>query len=220
MENIFGIVTLVGLGLVIIGYLLVVLAGFKHHFVTGLIAMIPVLNLVVMPSTWHKAGFGFIIAFVGLLLALGGWFGGGDRYLDEKLSVVSNGTPTPVVSAPESGNTAEAVETETTEQTADDQAEQETVVEDTVTESKPGGNVIPLPNKPLYHLSYQQVGLDELSKLTGEYIRVTDNQRHRIEGKLMQYQDQQLQISQQQEVHTLMQGDITQIEKIVKTGSN
>jgi hypothetical protein len=218
MENIFGIVTLVGLGLVIIGYLLVVLAGFKHHFVTGLIAMIPVVNLVVMPSTWHRAGLGFIIALVGLLLTFGGWYGGGDRYIDEKLSVVSTNKTEPVANG-DADDAEEPANAETPEQGTENEPEQETVVEATP-ERKSDGNIVPLPNKPLYHLGYQQVSLDELSQLTGEYIRVTDNQKHRIEGKLMQYQDQKLQISQQQEVHTLMQTDITRVEKIVKTDAN
>lgn len=219
MENIFGIVTLVGLGLVIIGYLLVVLAGFRHHFVTGLIAMVPLVNLVVIPSTWHKAGFGFIMAFIGLLLAFGGWFGGGDRYIDEKLSVVSNGSSTTI----NSSGTINAEGQPSPDQATENKPEQETAEEqvaETSTDSKPEGNIIPLPKQPLYHLSYQQVSLDELNGLQGEYIRITDTQKHRIEGKLIQYQDQQLQISQQQEMHTLMQTDIALVEKIVKTGSN
>jgi hypothetical protein len=216
MENIFGIVTLVGLGLVIIGYLLVVLAGFRHHFVTGLIAMIPVVNLVVIPSTWHKAGFGFIMAVIGLLLALGGWFGGGDRYIDEKLSTVSNSDPAPMVNSSETSETEKPAEA--SEPVTDDNAQQEN--SQTEAENKPEGNVIPLPSKPLYHLSYQQVNLNELSRLIGEYIRVTDNNKHRIEGKLMRYQDQALHINQQQEIHTLMQAEVVLVEKIVKTSAH
>lgn len=74
----------------IIGYLAFVAAGFKHHFITGVIAAIPVVNIITVPVLWYLTGKKLILSAVGILLIVGAWFLGADKGIDQ-LSRMING---------------------------------------------------------------------------------------------------------------------------------
>ncbi|MDD5393537.1 MAG: hypothetical protein PHE17_11015 [Thiothrix sp.] len=77
-----------GILLFAIGWLMVVVAGFQRHPVTGLFAMIPVLNIITLPSLWHRVSAWTIIGFVGALLATGAWLGGAKNNLYQQAQVL------------------------------------------------------------------------------------------------------------------------------------
>ena len=50
-------------------------SGFKHHFYTGIIALIPFINLLVLPTLWHRAGKYFLAGvFWSIVIAISVYF--------------------------------------------------------------------------------------------------------------------------------------------------
>ena len=75
---------LVGVLLFLAGWLAVVIKGFQRHAVTGVFALIPVLNVVTLPSLWHRVSGWVMVGFVGFLLAIGAWLGGAPTQLQQQ----------------------------------------------------------------------------------------------------------------------------------------
>lgn len=97
-----------GILLFAIGWLMVVVAGFQRHPVTGLFAMIPVLNVITLPSLWHRVSAWAITGFVGALLATGAWLGGAKNNLYQQAQVLGANIAVvaPVTNAPQPASTA------------------------------------------------------------------------------------------------------------------
>lgn len=211
MESILGIASLIGFGLLLIGYLLIVIASFKHHFVTGIIGMIPVLNLLVIPSTWHRASLGFILGTVGLIIGLGTWFGGGSSYVYQLLSMPDKApTKSEIVEKAEE-KTIKSVSLAGKEQTPE---ADEPPAENPLIRKK--GVIVPLPDKPLYRLVYETIEQDDLDDLKGDYIRVTDELLAQYEGKLLSLGDDRLVLLIAGKNTTLTFKELIRLEKIVK----
>jgi hypothetical protein len=85
MEYVLPALVIVGVLLFVIGWLVVVVTSFQRHPVTGLVALIPGLNLVTLPSIWHRVGGWVIASFAGALLAVGAWFMGGQEQMYRQL---------------------------------------------------------------------------------------------------------------------------------------
>lgn len=211
MESILGIASLIGFSLLLIGYLLIVIASFRHHFITGIIGMIPVLNLLVIPSTWHRASVGFILGTVGLIIASGTWFAGGDRFVKQQLSLSGE-------AAVLSNNASEATETkvEATPLINVKEDDEATSQQEDHLQMRKKGVIVPLPEKPLYRLVYETIEKDDLNRLLGDYIRITNKQHAQYEGKLTSLNEQQLVLLVDGNDLTLKQEDINLVEKIVK----
>ncbi|MBU0656074.1 MAG: hypothetical protein KJ914_13220 [Gammaproteobacteria bacterium] len=96
-----------GILLFVIGWLVVVVSGFQRHPVTGLFALIPGLNLITLPSLWHRVSGWVITGFVGLLLATGAWFSGADSYLYTQAKSLGMHVTSPAAE-PDAGATPEA----------------------------------------------------------------------------------------------------------------
>ncbi|MGV6809846.1 MAG: hypothetical protein ACWA5U_08220 [bacterium] len=212
MESILGIATLVGLVLLVIGYLLIVFAGFRHHTMTGIIAMIPVLNILIIPSTWHRASAGFIIGTVGLVVATIGWLLGGSSYFYQHFSI-----PKP---APQQQTANQQVQPSAVPLPQGEKAapkEEKPAEEQNPLSNRPIGAIIPLPDKPLYKLVYKDADRNELKQLIGEYIRITDKKKLRYEGKLENIKGEKISLKAGINTADFKLSDIAQIEKIVKT---
>lgn len=83
MEYVLPAVLVLGVLLFVISWLIVIAAGFKNHPVTGIVALIPGLNLLILPSIWYRVDAWVITGFVGLLLTVGAWFLGGADQLSQ-----------------------------------------------------------------------------------------------------------------------------------------
>lgn len=83
MEYVLPAVLILGVLLFVISWLVVIAAGFKNHPVTGVVALIPGLNLLILPSIWYRVGAWVITGFVGFLLTVGAWFLGGADQLSQ-----------------------------------------------------------------------------------------------------------------------------------------
>lgn len=155
------LVALAGIGLLlfIYSFLVYIFAGFKHHPVTGLIAMLPVLNVVTLPSLWHVTGRKLIIGFIGLLIAAGSWFMGAEHGVNNLLAKVQ-------------GNPIDLNST-----TAPDQVAQAQFLSES--------NMQSLPGKALYKMSFKTVDPTTLVTHQGKTIRITTTNQELFEGRLL-----------------------------------
>ncbi len=176
MEYLLLIAFAVGLLLFVLSWLRVIFAGFGHHPLTGLVAAVPVLNLLVLPTIWHRVYGWVMIGFIGLLVAIGSWFAGADQRLYRYSADM--GVHLPMVSEDGSLNPRQAANagqsisipspTPNTTQPAD---------------PLPSGKEI--PKTALYRMSYQPVAVGDLAQHQGHYIRITQQDRQTYEGKLL-----------------------------------
>jgi len=230
MEIALSIALIAGIFLFIIGFLIVVWGGFKHHFITGIIALIPVLNFIILPSVWYRVYIGFYLSIIGALITLGAWYGGGEQYIANQTQKFGISLPfsssTAVVEEHSFTNTelkqansedsqaqnAQAkIETAKIE-TAEPEVEQEAFV--------PSGDLVSLPQKALYELVFEAVSMTDIESLKGEYIRIVQKDGSVSEGKVVQSNSNSLFIehNENSENTTLeIKADtISELEKLVK----
>ncbi len=157
----FALVALTGIGLLlfIYSFLAYIFAGFKHHPVTGLISMLPVLNIVTLPSLWHITSRKLIFGFIGLLIAAGSWMMGTEQGVNNLLAKIQ-GTPTEISSA------------ESAEQAIQAQL---------LSDSKLQG----LPNKALYKMAFKPVKPTLLVTLQDKTIQIITKNKEQFEGRLI-----------------------------------
>ena len=86
IELVLTIIAGVGVLLFLVSYLAYIVTGFKHHFVTGIISALPVLNVVTLPSLWDKGRGKFLTGFIGLVLAGGAWVLGANKTVSNYLT--------------------------------------------------------------------------------------------------------------------------------------
>lgn len=196
MELGLTIAAIIGILLFVIAYLRFVISGFKHHPVTGIIALFPVLNILVVPSLWYKNGRFLIVGFVGLLLAAGAWTMGAEKgfykYVDLLLgkgqtTLVSDAQvipATPVVtSSPLSIPNAKLTTQSTSSAVASSQVIatmppiQRSVIDERNLES--------LPKKALYKMVFDTVPVNEIGNLKGRVVKVLDKNLSLYEGRIV-----------------------------------
>jgi len=155
------LVALAGIGLLlfIYSFLVYIFAGFKHHPVAGLIAMLPVLNIVTLPSLWHLTGRKLIIGFFGLLIAAGSWMMGAEQGANTLIAKFQ-GSP---IEASRISN-AEKIEKA-----------------QILSDSKLQG----LPNKALYRMVFEPVKISTLDTLHGKTVRIVTKNHQQFEGRLL-----------------------------------
>lgn len=76
MEYVLLGVLLLGAVLFLLGWLVMAVLCFQRHPITGLLALIPAVNLLALPAMWHRVGGWVITSFIGVLLAAVAWFAG------------------------------------------------------------------------------------------------------------------------------------------------
>ena len=172
---------LAGLGalLFIISFLGYVISGFRHHFVTGLIATLPVLNIITLPSLWHKSSRKFIVGLIGLIIFIGAWFLGADKGIQNLLSRQGSSVSKEVVvisAAPSNSN------------------QQSTTTNEAVVESLPiksnrsqslnEGDMLDLPKKALYKMGFDIVPVSQINTLQGRIVQITKTDNTQIEGRI------------------------------------
>lgn len=160
----------IGMLLFVASWLRVIIAGFAHHFVTGMVSAVPVINLLILPGIWHKVYAWVLAGIIGLLIAVGSWYAGAEQHVyryaaDSGISVLPP-----------------AAEGQTTG------AAQTAAQEDYAAEETPAAPLAPgqeLPKKSLYKMTYQTVGSRSLDKYVGSYVRITRTDRKTFEGKIL-----------------------------------
>ena len=170
------ILILAGLGalLFIISYLGYVISGFKHHFVTGLISILPVLNVITLPSLWDKSSRKFIIGFIGLIIFIVAWFLGADKGIQNLISGRTNTSNETVITSPNNS------QLKTTNKIPENSAP--TISNRTTALNQ--GNMLNLPNKALYRMGFEVVPVSQISTLQGRIVQITKTDNSQVEGRI------------------------------------
>ncbi|PID45209.1 MAG: hypothetical protein CSB47_09475 [Proteobacteria bacterium] len=173
MELTILIIAAVGMLLFAISYLKFAYEGFRYHLITGLLALIPVVNLIALPTLWDRTIKMLGVGLVGLLIAIGAWFlGAGETfqsYWHGNRATSSNSAThgnTPIATAPVSadGRTA-AVPVETNW-------------------SSKGKRLSLLPSKALYRLDFESAPPDQIKTFTGRIVRITSVDHTITDGRI------------------------------------
>ena len=202
MEYLLIIAFAIGLLLFLLGWLRVIIAGFMHHFITGIVSIIPVLNVLVLPSVWHQV-YGWVMAgFIGLILAIATWFAGADKQVTVYAKQAGFNLPSPTTTSsspiaasgdlPKSQQTVE-VQLPTTKLSNTNSANTPATSNvTTTTAAMTTGKE--LPKSALFSMAYKTVETNQLGNYQGQYIRLTQKDRQRYEGKLVSVESNTLTI--------------------------
>lgn len=191
MELALTIIAILGMVLFIVGYLRFIFAGFRQHPVTGIISIFPVVNLLVLPSLWHKTGRVLIVGFLGLLMVVGAWFMGAEKsmhkYFDfltaqkpsasQPLVPATSTAPISIPSQVSSTAQSSAIKPEATRRSSEQEIIAPAIVID---ESK----MKSLPGKALYRMAFEEVPIKDLASLNGRIVRIIDNNLVSYEGRI------------------------------------
>ena len=172
---------LAGLGalLFIISFLGYVISGFRHHFVTGLIATLPVLNIITLPSLWHKSSRKFIVGLIGLIIFIGAWFLGADKGIQNLLSrqVSSVSKEVVVISAAPSNSNQQST-------TTNEAVVESLPIKSNRSQSLNEGDMLDLPKKALYKMGFDIVPVSQINTLQGRIVQITKTDNTQIEGRI------------------------------------
>lgn len=159
--------------LFIFSFLAYVVSGFKHHFVTGLIAALPVLNIVTLPSLWDKNSGKFFAGFIGLIITAGAWFMGADEGVQNLVSRQGFSNNREIVVATASNNSPQTSGTATSRSPKK--------INNTVfNESK----MTDLPNKALYKMGFDVVPVSKIGALQGRIVQIIKTNNEQVEGRI------------------------------------
>ena len=218
---------LVGVLLFLAGWLAVVIKGFQRHAVTRVFALIPVLNVVTLPSLWHRVSGWVMVGFVGFLLAIGAWLGGAPTQLQQQAKRFGLGIGAPPAAVAVTANTpapsvkptvATASNALTTTALSLPPAQPQTaapVNNTTVPVQSTPPTAVPvaqtpetassaiqaqaLPSKALYHMVFEALPLDKVGDNTGSYLRIVQKDGKRREGKLQNVTNTEITVEEREE---------------------
>ena len=181
MELALTIIAGLGALLFLVSYLGYVASGFKHHFVTGIIATLPVLNIVTLPSLWDKSRGKFVIGFIGLVIAAAAWLMGADKGFQNLLSKQTVNSSESVVLSSESTSPQNPSQSGAISSTqSNTSVTAKSVRSNTYNEE----NMLGLPSKALYTMSFELVPINKINTLQGKIVQITDINNENIEGRI------------------------------------
>lgn len=188
MEYLLIIAFAIGLLLFVLSWLRVIIAGFVHHFLTGIVAIIPVVNVLVLPSVWHQV-YGLVMAgFIGLLLAVATWFAGADKQVYQYAQQAGIQLPSKQVSEPVATGVLPPHQDTVAVKLPNANTQTPATNTKATDPSKPA-EPLPtgkeLPKTALFSMSYKSVEPKQLIDYQGQYIRLTQKDRRQYEGKLL-----------------------------------
>ncbi len=210
IELILTIILSLGALLFLLSYLAYVVMGFKHHFVTGIISTLPVLNIVTLPSLWDKGRNKFLTSIIGLVLAGGAWALGANKTVNNYLSN-RNHTPSETV-------------IHSTDNTQHATSSNKPLSNDLVTPKKSSSipidesNMLALPNKALYLMHFDPVPVNKIGTLQGRIVKITNQQNEEIEGRIKEINTSSVIVENQYE-NEIPIASIKQVLLMVKKAS-
>ena len=199
MELAVLIITAIGIFLFSVSYLKFAYKGFRHHFVTGLLALIPVINLIALPTLWDRTRSMLMIGFVGLIAAVIAWFAGADKAFEavrseRNIPIASNQNITA------NGSIAA-----------------------TATDNRAQGSsqkfLSLLPGKALYRLDFESASPAQIRNFTGRVVRITSTDHIVTDGRIQTVTPSSVFIEQPGDgniAYELMLSNIKSIDVMVK----
>lgn len=203
MELAVLIAAAIGILLFAISYLKFAFEGFRYHLITGLLALIPVVNLVALPTLWDRTNRMLIVGLIGLALAVGAWFlGAGNTF-----QTYWSGQQSQLVTPATTSNTLTATATGSSS-------------------ANPTGVVASnnrilslLPSKALYRLDFESASADQIKTFTGRIVRITAADHTITDGRIQSVTPSSVFIEQSgdaQIAYEMMLSNIKSIEVMVK----
>jgi hypothetical protein len=188
MENALTIMAVVGGLLFIFSFVKYALIGFRYHPVTGLLALIPVVNLITLPTLMDgKVIRTIVIGIVGLLLACASWFLGADKSLYRHISTLRG---QPVATALEEKtkqgqNLAAANGTGLSATDSTKNGTSATIAPSSeIQRTSPLVYLVNLPKRALYSVEFVDVPVQQLNTLVGRVVRIVTSKNSIIEGRV------------------------------------
>lgn len=195
MEYVLLGVLLLGAVLFLLGWLVMAGICFQRHPVTGLVALLPGVNLLVLPAMWHRVGGWVITSFIGVLLAAVAWFAGANQQVYRQAQAMGMNVSAPAKTASQTvAIPAEAASvTHTIDIPPSVRTEQSAVaaaasIPAPAPAPKPADVLMgakSLPSSALYHVVFKPLDLGKLSSNVGQYVRITQKDGRKREGKLI-----------------------------------
>ena len=206
MELAVLIAAAVGILLFAISYLKFAYEGFRYHLITGILALIPVINLVALPTLWDKTSRMLMIGLVGLIIAAGAWFLGAGKTFQ---AYSGGGQAQLAAPTTASGNTA--VATAPGASASDPVARPATNNNDKLLSL--------LPSKALYRLDFESASADQIKTFTGRIVKITSTDHTVRDGRIQSVTPSSVFIEQSgdgQIAYEMMLSNIKSIEVMVK----
>jgi len=167
MELVVLTITAIGIFLFSISYFKFAYEGFRHHFVTGLLALIPVLNIIALPTLWDRTRGMLMIGLVGLVAAVIAWFAGADKALETIRSDRNTPiSPTQIIS--NTSGTSTALNSNTSSGSKDK-------------------FLTVLPGKALYRLDFESASPNQIRNFAGRIVRITSNDHVVTDGRIQNF---------------------------------
>lgn len=172
------LIILFGLGvlLFLLCFLGYALSAFRHHFVTGLISLLPVLNIITLPSLWDKNSNKFFIGLIGLILLSVSWFFGADKYVKDLIS----GNSDLLTQDADNTRNKPVNSLNTTAENETTQINNKSTRKFSLIES----NMVELPQKALYKMQFEVIPVDQIPVLQGRIVQITTSNNEFTEGRI------------------------------------
>ena len=176
IELVLTIIAGVGVLLFLVSYLAYIVTGFKHHFVTGIISALPVLNVVTLPSLWDKGRGKFLTGFIGLVIAGGAWVLGANKTVSNYLTNKNfTSSKTEILNT----DTTQGVNS-TNRQASSNNLTTPRNRSNPIDES----DMLGLPSKALYTMQFDPVPVNQIGTLQGRIVKITNLQNEETEGRI------------------------------------
>lgn len=166
-----------GLGAVLflVSFVAYAISGFRHHFVTGIISMLPVLNIITLPSLWYKSSRKFIVGFIGLIIFILAWLLGADQGIQNLLSRQDKPIDNASLNVATTQNNQQKPSVLNTSSVAVTPNRSLLLNEE---------NMIDLPKIALYKMAFDTVPVNQISNLQGRVVQIIKTDSSRIEGRI------------------------------------
>jgi len=193
MENALTIIAVLGGLLFVYSFIKYALTGFRYHPVTGLLALIPVVNIITLPTLMDSKIIRLIIVgVIGLSLAIAAWFLGADKSIYQHISAL-RGQSAPISTTNIAANREQNTRMATTAMAPVVQStpsiknnpSAETIVASSHEQIAPKPvHLVNLPKQALYNMLFIDAPVQQLSTLKGRIVRIITREDSVIEGRL------------------------------------
>lgn len=188
MENVLTIIAILGGLLFIFSFVKYAITGFRYHPVTGILALIPVVNLITLPTLMDaKIVRVVIIGIIGLIFSIAAWFLGANESLYQHISALRGQS---TLSASVERKTTEK-QTTTASIDGSSKNNQAIISANTSATTNESPVALPqpvyrvnLPKQALYNMKFIEAPIEQIETLKGRVVQIITRKNALIEGRV------------------------------------